>query len=62
MMSAAASMCSAMRPLAIAALLGIVFCGPGEAASRRHKPRGICVPVLIEGAGTVRLCPPARGR
>ncbi|WP_159392716.1 hypothetical protein [Methylobacterium sp. C1] len=51
-----------MRTLAIATLLGIVFCGPGEAASRRHQPRGVCVPVFIEGAGTVRLCAPVRGR
>ena len=51
----------AMRLLAVAAFLGTVFCGPGEAAHRRYKPRGVCVPVFVEGTGTVRLYAPARG-
>lgn len=35
---------------------------PASAGPHRHRPRGFCVPVVIEGAGTVRICPPARAR
>jgi len=34
---------------------------PLMAEARPHR-RSVCVPVSIEGAGTVRICAPARGR
>lgn len=53
---------SAIRLLTVAMLLGAAWSGPGKAANSRHRARTFCVPVFIEGAGTVRLCAPARGR
>ena len=39
--------------------LALACAAPAIAGPRRHRPRAICVPVYIEGAGTVRICAPA---
>jgi hypothetical protein len=49
-----------MRVLAVLAVLCLAL--PAAAAPRHVRHRGFCTPVYIEGAGTVRICAPARGR
>ena len=43
-------------------LLVLATLANASAGPRRPSHRTFCVPVYIEGAGTVRICPPARGR
>ncbi|WP_187294372.1 hypothetical protein [Methylobacterium sp. B1] len=46
----------------IAAALFTCALAASASATPRHRRPTFCTPVYIEGAGTVRICAPARGR
>lgn len=50
----------AMRSILIA--LSLCFATSAFAAVRHRRPQSYCVPVYIEGAGTVLICAPRRRR